>query len=62
MKFGFTATPFQFLQRAKEIVGGPVHSSEHRVVTTGDGAGGNLKNEKITSCLGSDEQHAPRTP
>ena len=26
----------------------PVHSSEHRVVTTGDGAGGNLKNEKAT--------------
>ena len=38
-----------------------VHSSEHRVVTTGDGAGGNLKNEKITSCLGSDGQHTPRT-
>ena len=39
----------------------PVHSSDLRVVTTGDGAGGNLKNEKITSCLGSDGKHAPRT-
>ena len=37
-------------------------SSEQRVETTGDGAGGNLKNEKITSCLASVGQHAPRTP
>ena len=35
--------------------------SEQRVETTSHGAGGNLKNEQITSCLGSDEQHAPRT-
>ena len=38
-----------------------VHPSEQRVETTSHGAGGNLKNEQITSCLGSDEQHAPRT-
>ena len=35
--------------------------SEQRVETTSHGAGGNLKNEQITSCLGSDGQHAPRT-
>ena len=30
----------------------PVHSSEHRVVTTGDGAGGNLNNNKNYELLG----------
>ena len=31
-----------------------VHPSEQRVETTSHGAGGNLKNEQITSCLASD--------
>ena len=35
--------------------------SEQRVETTGYGAGGNLKNEKITSCKTRAGQHAPRT-
>ena len=39
----------------------PYQSSEQRVETTRDGAGGNLKNEQITSCLASDGQLAPRT-
>ena len=40
----------------------PVHSSEHRVETTEITVPvDTLKNDKITSCLRSDGQHAPRT-